>query len=134
MRLADYSLHAYRLRYARPVQWSDIVEEAAPFVLLRLTSDSGEEGVAEVTVKPTWGGVTARSLIATIEDIFMPLFRTLDLSDPHRGAARARSDSGKSRRQGAGRQCLLGSEGGATRDGRSGNIGAGRPCRSCPGR
>ena len=39
-------------------------------------------GVAEITVKPTWGGVTARSLIATIEDIFMPLLRTLDLSDP----------------------------------------------------
>lgn len=83
MRLADYSLHAYALRYARPVTWSDIVEEAAPFVLLRLTADSGETGIAEVTVKPTWGGVTARSLIATIEDIFVPLIRTLDLSDPH---------------------------------------------------
>jgi L-alanine-DL-glutamate epimerase-like enolase superfamily enzyme len=82
MRLSEYSLHAYRLRYARPVQWSDIVEEAAPFVLLRLKSDTGHEGVAEVTVKPTWGGVTARSLIATIEDIFVPLLRTLDLSDP----------------------------------------------------
>lgn len=83
MRLSDYSLHAYRLRYARPVTWSDIVEEAAPFVLLRLTADSGETGVAEITVKPTWGGVTPRSLIATIEDIFVPLLRTLDLSDPH---------------------------------------------------
>jgi L-alanine-DL-glutamate epimerase-like enolase superfamily enzyme len=83
MRLSDYSLHAYRLRYARPVTWSDIVEEAAPFVLLRLTADSGETGVAEITVKPTWGGVTPRSLIATIEDIFIPLLRTLDLSDPH---------------------------------------------------
>jgi L-alanine-DL-glutamate epimerase-like enolase superfamily enzyme len=83
VRLADYSLHAYALRYARPVVWSDIVEEAAPFVLLRLTADTGESGVAEVTVKPTWGGITARSLSATIEDIFIPLVRTLDLSDPH---------------------------------------------------
>jgi hypothetical protein len=66
MRLVDYSLHAYALRYARPVTWSDIVEEAAPFVLLRLVADSGETGVAEVTVKPTWGGVTARSLIVAI--------------------------------------------------------------------
>jgi L-alanine-DL-glutamate epimerase-like enolase superfamily enzyme len=82
MRLAGHSLHAYALPYARPVVWSDIVEDAAPFVLLRLTADSGEQGVAEVTVKPTWGGVTARSLIATIEDIFIPLLRTLDLSDP----------------------------------------------------
>jgi len=83
MRLADYSLHAYALPYARPVVWSDIVEEAAPFVLLRLTAESGETGVAEVSVKPTWGGVTARSLITTIEEIFIPLLRTLDLSDPH---------------------------------------------------
>ena len=33
---------------------SDIVEEAAPFVLLRLQSDTGAVGVAEITVKPTW--------------------------------------------------------------------------------
>ena len=41
MRLAEHSLHCYRLRYERPVRWSDIVEEAAPFVLLRLQSDTG---------------------------------------------------------------------------------------------
>jgi hypothetical protein len=64
MRLRRHSLHCYRLRYERPVQWSDIVEEAAPFVLLRLESDTGAIGVAEITVKPTWCGVTARSLIA----------------------------------------------------------------------
>ena len=66
MRLAGHSLHCYRLRYERPVRWSDIVEEAAPFVLLRLQSDTGAVGVAEITVKPTWCGVTAKSLIATI--------------------------------------------------------------------
>jgi L-alanine-DL-glutamate epimerase-like enolase superfamily enzyme len=82
MRLAEHRLYVYQLRYARPVRWSDIVEEAAPFVLLRLTSDSGIEGAAEITVKPTWCGVTARSLIATIEDIFIPLLRKLDLADP----------------------------------------------------
>ena len=62
MRLAEHSLHCYRLRYERPVRWSDIVEDAAPFVLLRLQSDTGAVGVAEITVKPTWCGVTARSL------------------------------------------------------------------------
>jgi L-Ala-D/L-Glu epimerase / N-acetyl-D-glutamate racemase len=82
MRLAEYSLHCYRLRYARPVRWSDIVEEAAPFVLLRLQSDAGAVGVAEITVKPTWCGVTARSLIAAIEEIFLPLIANMDLGDP----------------------------------------------------
>ena len=82
MRLAEYALYCYRLRYARPVRWSDIVEEAAPFVLLRLQSDAGAVGVAEITVKPTWCGVTARSLIAAIEEIFLPLIANMDLDDP----------------------------------------------------
>ncbi|HET9585793.1 MAG TPA: hypothetical protein VFP38_17300, partial [Bradyrhizobium sp.] len=82
MRLAEHALHCYRLRYERPVRWSDIVEEAAPFVLLRLQSDTGFAGVAEITVKPTWCGVTARSLVTTIEEIFLPLLRTADLDDP----------------------------------------------------
>src|SRR5262245_54584757 len=82
MRLAEHSLHSYRLRYARPVRWSDIVEEAAPFVLLRLESDTGAVGVAEITVKPTWCGVTGRSLVAAIEEIFVPLIAGLDLDDP----------------------------------------------------
>ena len=82
MRLARHRLYIYQLRYARPVRWSDIVEEAAPLILLRLTSDSGAEGVGEITVKPTWCGVTARSLLAAVEDIFIPLLNRLDLSDP----------------------------------------------------
>jgi L-alanine-DL-glutamate epimerase-like enolase superfamily enzyme len=82
MRLAEHSLHCYRLRYARPVRWSDIVEEAAPFVLLRLESDTGFAGAAEITVKPTWCGVTARSLVTAIEEIFLPVLRTVDLDDP----------------------------------------------------
>ena len=72
MRLAEHSLHCYQLPYERPVKWSDIVETAAPFVLLRLRSDSGAVGVGEITVKPTWCGVTARSLIAAVEDVFLP--------------------------------------------------------------
>jgi L-Ala-D/L-Glu epimerase / N-acetyl-D-glutamate racemase len=79
MRLAEHSLHCYRLRYERPVRWSDIIEEAAPFVLLRLQSDTGAVGVAEITVKPTRCGVTARSLMAMIEEVFLPLIATVDL-------------------------------------------------------
>ncbi len=82
MRLQEYSLHSYRLRYDQPVQWSDIVEEAAPFVLLRLVSDTGAVGVAEITVKPTWCGVTARSLATTIVEVFIPLLRDAELDDP----------------------------------------------------
>ncbi len=82
MRLAEYSLHPYHLRYERPVQWSDIVEDAAPFLLLRLQSDTGAVGVAEITVKPTWCGVTIRSLSAMIEEVFAPLLASTDLDNP----------------------------------------------------
>jgi L-Ala-D/L-Glu epimerase len=82
MHLRDHRLYTYRLRYARPVRWSDIVEEAAPFVLLRLIADDGTEGVAEITVKPTWCGVSARSLTAAIDDVFIPILKRHALTDP----------------------------------------------------
>jgi len=82
MRLAEHSLHCYQLSYERLVKWSDIVETAAPFVLLRLRSDTGAVGVGEITVKPTWCGVTARSLIAAVEDVFLRLLASVDLDDP----------------------------------------------------
>src|SRR5437660_2329641 len=81
MQLAEWSLHTYALRYEKPIRWSDIVEEAAPFVLLRLQDETGAVGVAEVTVKPTWCGVTARTLIAAVEDIFLPIVAARDLTD-----------------------------------------------------
>ena len=81
MRVASYSLHVYRLPYERPVRWSDITEDAAQFLLLRLVSDTGHTGVAEMTIKPTWTGASLRSLAAALDDIFVPLLRTLDLSD-----------------------------------------------------
>lgn len=80
--LASYVLYRYRLPYARPVRWSDIVEDAAEFLLLRLTSDTGHEGVAEITIKPTWTGASLRTLVASLEDVFLPLLRKLPLVDP----------------------------------------------------
>ena len=81
MRLSDHALFSYALRYERPVRWSDVTEHAAPLVLLRLRSDTGAVGVAEITPKPTWCGATARSVAAAIEDIFIPIIKRLDLSD-----------------------------------------------------
>jgi L-alanine-DL-glutamate epimerase-like enolase superfamily enzyme len=82
MRLTTHALYRYRLPYARPVRWSNIVEEMAEFLLLRLTSDTGHEGVAEMTIKPTWTGASMGSLVASLEDVFLPLLRKLDPADP----------------------------------------------------
>ena len=81
MRLAQHSLHVYSLPYERPVRWSDVVEEAGQFLLLRLEADTGHAGVAEMTIKPTWTGASLRTLMAALEDVFIPLLRSLDLSD-----------------------------------------------------
>ena len=82
MRLARWSLRSYRLPYEREVRWSDVVESAAQFLLLRLESDSGHAGVAEATVKATWSGVSRRTLEAAIEDLFVPILQQADLADP----------------------------------------------------
>lgn len=80
-RLAQYSLHAYRLPYARAVKWSDTVEEAATFLLLKLESASGQVGVAEMTIKPTWMGHSVGSLVAALEEVLLPRLAGCDLLD-----------------------------------------------------
>ncbi len=79
--LADHSLHTYSLPYIRPVRWSDIIENAGQFLLLRIASQSGHIGVAEIAIKPTWTGASLPMLISAIDDIFMPRLRDLELND-----------------------------------------------------
>jgi len=81
-RLDHAEFRVYRLPYVRPVRWADTAEDGALFVLLRLVGDNGAVGVSEVTVKPTWNGMTPRSLISSVEDLLLPRVRECDLDDP----------------------------------------------------
>lgn len=81
MRLARCTLHAYRLPYERPVRWSDIVEEGGTFLMLHLQSHDGHEGVAEMTVKPTWTGFGLEGLRASLVEVLLPRLAPVDLSD-----------------------------------------------------
>ena len=81
VRLEGWTLHAVRLPYTRTVQWADVVEENALYLILELRTKDGLTGVAEATIKPTWSGVTLRSLSACLEEIFLPRLAALDLSD-----------------------------------------------------
>lgn len=81
LRLATWSLHPIRLPYARSVRWEGSEESGALLLLLRLVGDGGAVGVAEVTVKPTWSGVSLRSVTAAIEDVLLPLLAGVDLAD-----------------------------------------------------
>ncbi len=72
MKITNWSLHFYSLPYEREVVWANAVESSGLYALLRLTDESGAEGVAEGTIKATWTGVSPRSLAATFEDFLMP--------------------------------------------------------------
>src|SRR5438270_12676669 len=54
--------------------------EVSLFALLKLTSDSGNTGVAEGTIKRTWSGVSPRSLAAALEDVVMPALRDVGIA------------------------------------------------------
>lgn len=81
MKIAGWSIHFYRLPYAREVVWANAVERSGTFALLKLTADSGEAGVAEGTLKDTWSGVSPRSLAAVLEDVLLPRVLEIDIDD-----------------------------------------------------
>ena len=87
MKLASWSLHFYRLPYTREVVWSNAIERAGLFALLKLVSDDGAVGVAEGTLKSTWSGVSPRSLQAALEDVILPCLQGVDLADEKAVAA-----------------------------------------------
>ncbi len=73
MKIIEHRLRAYRLPYRRAVTWSDTREDSADYLLLTLTADDGRSGMAEVTLKRTWSGSSVRTVIAAVEDLFLPL-------------------------------------------------------------
>jgi L-alanine-DL-glutamate epimerase-like enolase superfamily enzyme len=82
VKLVDWSLHFYELPYAREVVWANAVESAGLYALLRLTDESGAQGVAEGTIKATWSGVSVRSLAAALEDFLIPKILGVECDGP----------------------------------------------------
>ena len=80
MRLERWSLHFYRLPYAREVVWANAREDAGLFALLVLEA-GGAKGIAEGTLKDTWSGVSPKSLAAVFEDFLIARLREADLTD-----------------------------------------------------
>jgi len=80
VKLERWSLHFYRLRYAREVVWANAREDAGLFALLEIEAD-GATGIAEGTLKDTWSGVSPGSLEAALKDFLMPRLRGVDLTD-----------------------------------------------------
>ncbi len=81
MRLAEWSTHPIHLPYPRHIQWASTDEDGADYLLLRLVADDGTVGVAEGIAKPAWGGANPRTLAVVLEELFIPLLRSVDLLD-----------------------------------------------------
>lgn len=94
MRLVRSSFHTYHLPYSRPVKWSDIVEEGGSFLLLRLESEEGHVGVAEMVTKPTWTGFGMQSLAAAVSEVLLPRLSGADISDETQVAAKLQAIPG----------------------------------------
>jgi L-alanine-DL-glutamate epimerase-like enolase superfamily enzyme len=80
VKLERWSLHFYRLPYAREVVWANAREDSGLFALLVIEAN-GAQGVAEGTLKDTWSGVSPASLKAALEDFLIPRLRGIDLGD-----------------------------------------------------
>jgi L-Ala-D/L-Glu epimerase len=80
VKLERWSLHFYRLPYAREVAWANARESSGLFALLVLEA-GGARGIAEGTLKDTWSGVSPASLKASLEDFLIPRLREVDLTD-----------------------------------------------------
>ncbi len=81
VRLERWAVHVLELPFVRAIQWADVVEQAATYVILELRTSDGMIGIAEATVKPTWSGITVNSLKTALEEIFLPRLKALDLAD-----------------------------------------------------
>jgi L-alanine-DL-glutamate epimerase-like enolase superfamily enzyme len=81
VKLADWSLHCYRLPYFREVVWANAIESSGTYALLQLVADNGVQGIAEGTLKDTWTGFSPGSLFAVLRDIFIPRIKNLDLEN-----------------------------------------------------
>ncbi|MGE0653176.1 MAG: mandelate racemase/muconate lactonizing enzyme family protein [Alphaproteobacteria bacterium] len=80
-RIERVELFPVRIPYPRPMQWAGLAETAADYMLLRLVTDTGIEGVSEGTVKTTWTSTTLRSLSVAFEELFMPKLKGIAIDD-----------------------------------------------------
>jgi L-alanine-DL-glutamate epimerase-like enolase superfamily enzyme len=57
------------------------MEEGMDILLLVLHTSDGAKGVAETSIRLKWHSASVRSFVATLEDVFIPVLRGVDLAD-----------------------------------------------------
>lgn len=77
----NWALDFVELPYRRRLTWSDMAETSALMALLRVTDIDGAVGAAEITIKPTWNGLTIGVLHAAIDELLFPIIKGQDVSN-----------------------------------------------------
>jgi len=88
MKLERVELFSYSLRYRQKVMWSDIQEDSADYVLLKLTDTEGRVGLGEATVKPSWSGHSVGTMLCTLRELVLPHLRRGCLAEDGRPLGR----------------------------------------------
>jgi L-alanine-DL-glutamate epimerase-like enolase superfamily enzyme len=78
MRIAGFDLRLVTIPYAEPVEWAKVTERELRFLVLRLQTDEGLYGLAEVKTNPTWSGHSLAMTAQALREIYEPLLVGLD--------------------------------------------------------
>jgi len=71
--------HCIELPYVKPIQFASLSESTGKYLILRLVTSGGAEGIAECVARPGFSGEDPRLLSYQIETFFAPI---LEGSDP----------------------------------------------------
>ncbi len=82
MRISHFELRVLELPYKEPVRWRSVAEASGRYLLLRICTDEGAFGIAEVTDKPAWTGSTPERTAQLLREIYEPLLIGVDPLPP----------------------------------------------------
>jgi L-alanine-DL-glutamate epimerase-like enolase superfamily enzyme len=84
IRISHFELRVLELPYREPVRWRSVAEASGQYLLLRICTDDGVYGLAEVTDKPAWTGATPLMTAQALRDKYEPLLNGMDPLAPER--------------------------------------------------
>jgi L-Ala-D/L-Glu epimerase len=78
LRIKDVIVHKLRLPYRSVVNFRSVTEDRGEYVLIRIVTDDGQEGVAEAVCRPEQHGENAAKVAMSIDSLFKPRLVGLD--------------------------------------------------------
>jgi L-alanine-DL-glutamate epimerase-like enolase superfamily enzyme len=82
--ISHFEIRVLELPYKEPVRWRSVAERSGEYLLLRICTDEGAFGIAEVTDKPAWTGSTAQRTAQALRELYEPRLKGLDPLAPER--------------------------------------------------